>query len=387
VSGPVAIVSGDFVRTGGQDRANHALAEHLASIGVPTHLVAFRVADDLARRPGVTVHAVGKPLGLDTLGLPRLGRRGSEVARQVAAAGGFTIGNGGSCVVAEVSWSHYVHAAYEPTWPGPWWRAAVARRTRRRSLAEERQAYHHATLVIANSRRTRDDLVRCVGIDEARIRVVYYGSDPDTFHPASPRERETLRERLSLPSDRAVALFIGAMGDRRKGFDTVFAAWELLRRERREMPLLLAVGVGSDVPRWQRRARRDGLGEHVRFLGFRRDVPDLLRAADLLVAPTRYEAYGLAVHEALCCGLPAITSAASGVAERYPPALQHLLLENVNSPPLLADRVRATLGAGEGVAAPWLALAQQLRGGTWAKMAGEILSAEMAVPATTRVVT
>ena len=55
------------------------------------------------------------------------------------------------------------------------------------------------------------------------------------------------------------------------------------------------------------------------------DVPNLLRAADCLVAPTRYEAYGLGVHEALCCGLPGIVSADAGVAERYSPELQRFV--------------------------------------------------------------
>ncbi|MDK2408772.1 glycosyltransferase [Aphanizomenon sp. PH219] len=55
---------------------------------------------------------------------------------------------------------------------------------------------------------------------------------------------------------------------------------------------------------------------YINFLGFRADVPNLLRAADCLVAPTRYEAYDLGVHEALCCGLPAIVSADAGVDER-----------------------------------------------------------------------
>ena len=42
------IVAGDFVRTGGMDAANHALASFLARGGRETHLVAHRVADDLA---------------------------------------------------------------------------------------------------------------------------------------------------------------------------------------------------------------------------------------------------------------------------------------------------------------------------------------------------
>ena len=63
-----------------------------------------------------------------------------------------------------------------------------------------------------------------------------------------------------------------------------------------------------------------------------------MSAADLLVHPARYEAYGLAVHEALCCGVPAIVSSNAGIAERMPPALAGLLLHDVNSADDLAAR-------------------------------------------------
>ena len=54
-----------------------------------------------------------------------------------------------------------------------------------------------------------------------------------------------------------------------------------------------------------------------------------MSAADLLVHPARYEAYGLAVHEALCCGVPVIVSSSAGIAERMPPALAGLLLHDL----------------------------------------------------------
>ena len=54
-------------------------------------------------------------------------------------------------------------------------------------------------------------------------------------------------------------------------------------------------------------------------------MPTVFAACDLLIHPARYEAYGLAVHEALCRGLPALVSATAGVAERYPEDLGQLL--------------------------------------------------------------
>ena len=174
--------------------------------------------------------------------------------------------------------------------------------------------------------------------------MIYYGTDPDRFYPATAQERTTTRAALDWPSDRPIVLFVGALSDRRKGFDTVFDAWTILHREHRgEMPMLIVIGRGADMPMWQSRVAAAELSEHIRFLGFRDDVPRLIRAADALVSPTRYESYGLGVHEALCCGLPALVSVDAGVAERYPAALSDLLLPDPNDPRELAQRLRCAL--------------------------------------------
>ncbi|HEV3050188.1 MAG TPA: hypothetical protein VGX50_07765, partial [Longimicrobium sp.] len=60
---PWVLVAGDFVRTGGMDAANHALAAYLARQGRETHLVAHRVSDDLRALSAIRVHLVPRPLG------------------------------------------------------------------------------------------------------------------------------------------------------------------------------------------------------------------------------------------------------------------------------------------------------------------------------------
>jgi len=77
---PWAVVAGDFVRTGGMDAANHALAGWLARSGRETHVVAHRVADDLLHDPNLHVHHVPRPLGSHLLGFPLLDRGGRRAA-------------------------------------------------------------------------------------------------------------------------------------------------------------------------------------------------------------------------------------------------------------------------------------------------------------------
>jgi glycosyltransferase involved in cell wall biosynthesis len=370
---PYLLVSGDFVTTGGMDRANYALASYLARRGHTVHLVAHRAEANLAALPEVRVHHVPKPAGSYFLGGALLDHWGRFWARRIACAGGRVVVNAGNCAGQDVSWVHYVHSAYVPTAAGPWHRRMRRDLMHGVFVRNERRYLRRARFVIANSRRTRDDLVAHVGLAPDRIAVVYYGSDPERFRPSTPDERDRLRRRLGLPTDRPLVAFIGALGDRRKGFDIVLSAWCRLCADRRWDAQLVVVGTGAELPAWRERVASDGLADHVRFLGFRRDVPDLLRAVDALVAPTRYEAYGLGVHEALCCGLPAFVSGTAGVAERYPPELADLLLPDPEDIDGVAARLRKWRDDPVAYRPALDRMSLQLRGCTWDDMAATIV--------------
>jgi glycosyltransferase involved in cell wall biosynthesis len=62
-------------------------------------------------------------------------------------------------------------------------------------------------------------------------------------------------------------------------------------------------------------AQELGLGQRVRFLGSRADVPDILRASDVFVLSSDYEGNPLSVLEAMAAGLPVISTAVGGVPE------------------------------------------------------------------------
>ena len=367
----VALVSGDFVRTGGMDMPNFAVAQRLAECGVSVQLVAFRVADELTRHSNVHWVRVPKPLRSYFLGSPLLDQVGRRVAQKTMARGGRVIVNGGNCQVADLNWVHYVHAAYEASAPVSLLRRAKVALDHRLSVEQERSALLKARTIIANSERTRRDLTEKLGIDDSRIRTVYYGIDAERFLPPNEQRRQRLREQLGLP-DRPQVAFVGALGDRRKGFDTLFAAWSSLCRDPRWESDLVVVGRGAELEIWQERARAEGMQARIRFLGFRDDVPDILAACDALVAPTRYEAYGLGVQEALCTGIPALVSSDAGVAERYPAALSELLLEDPGNAAALEASLRGWRQHHERLLAATRLLAAQLRQRTWTTMAEDV---------------
>src|SRR5262249_2897111 len=125
-------------------------------------------------------------------------------------------------------------------------------------LRAERDAVRAARVVVCNSERSRRDVIEKVGANPARARVVYYGTDPTQFCPATPDERAEARGRLDWPADRPVVIFVGSPRDRRKGFDTLLAAWSRLCQSADWDALLVVVGHGTGLA-----------SDRVRFLGFR----------------------------------------------------------------------------------------------------------------------
>lgn len=365
------LISGDFVQTGGMDMPNFAVARELAECGVSVQLVAFRVASDLLGYANVDWHRVPKPFRSYFLGSAILDRVGRRVARKAIDEGARVIVNGGNCQVGDVNWVHYVHAAYRAALPPSLLRSAKSLVARGVDLVQERDALRRAKVVIANSERTRRDLVERVGIEDKKIRTIYYGIDAERFSPPSNERKRELKQRLGWEARPHIA-FVGALGDRRKGFDTLFAAWTSLCADKRWDCDLVVVGRGAELAAWQERARARNVSERIRFLGFRSDVPDVLAACDALVAPTRYEAYGLGVQEALCTGIPAIVSADAGVAERYPAELSELLLQDPTNVGALEERLRHWRDRRDRLGEATFALSQHLRQRTWQVMARDV---------------
>jgi glycosyltransferase involved in cell wall biosynthesis len=368
------LVSGDFTPLGGMDAANYALARHLAATH-DVHLVTHRAWPDLLALPRIAVRSVRRPFGRHALGSLLLARAGQREWRRLQSIGVQVVVNGGNCHLAgAVNWVHYLHAAYAPLVAGSWGRRSKTAFAHRRDLAAERRALRAARLIICNSRRTRADVIERIGVEPARVHVVYYGSDPERFAPVGDAERVAAKAALGARTDRPLVGFVGALGDRRKGFDTVFHAWVALCRDRAWDADLIVVGAGRELRAWQERAAEAGVGDRMRFAGFRRDVPAVVAALDGFVHPARYEAYGLAVHEALCRGVPAIVSATAGVAEQYQRELDDLLVRDVDDPGELAERLSNWRVNLERMRSRVRPLSARLRARTWDGMAREIVA-------------
>ena len=177
-------------------------------------------------------------------------------------------------------------------------------------LAIERRVFADPTqTLLCPSRLVADTLASRHGVPRERLVVIPYGVDLERFAPRPPEARAALRAELGAGPG-PVWLLVGT-GWRRKGLEVALRA----RARARARDATLWVAGGDAGAPWRARARARGVGERVRFLGRRNDVERLYAAADALLLPTRYDAFGAVGLEAAASGLPVVTSGAAGAAE------------------------------------------------------------------------
>jgi len=92
-----------------------------------------------------------------------------------------------------------------------------------------------------------------------------------------------------------------------KRIDVLINALHLLKKENISFECKI-VGQGEDLPALQQLVKEKNLAEEIEFAGYRKDVPSLLQNSDIFVLPSEHEGLGLAVLEAMYCGLAVLVS-------------------------------------------------------------------------------
>lgn len=166
--------------------------------------------------------------------------------------------------------------------------------------------HFHAVSAAAKAAAARD-----LGLAPERITVIERGRDPARLGGPSAERRRRARAALGLAEEAEVVLNVGRQ-DPQKGQRFLLEAIARLVSARPRLVLLVAGRRGTSSDELEALRDQLGLGEKVRFLGHRDDVPELLAAADVFAFPSLFEGLPGAVIEAMALGLPV-------VAARIPP--------------------------------------------------------------------
>jgi len=144
------------------------------------------------------------------------------------------------------------------------------------------------------------------------LSVIPNGVNPEEFRSVPPEARESIRRSLGL-QDEFAWLAVGRF-EIAKDYPNMLRAFATVR-ERHARVVLLLVGRGSLQRNIQAQARALELGSAVRFLGVRRDVPNLLSAADGYLMSSAWEGMPMVLLEAAAAGLPIVATAVGGNRE------------------------------------------------------------------------
>lgn len=149
---------------------------------------------------------------------------------------------------------------------------------------------------------------RMSGIDAARYVTIHNGIEPSR----SKFSRSETRARLGIGE--APMLITVARLTEQKRHDVLLHALPRVLRHHPDTRLLL-VGCGPLQEMLQQMADDLGVADHVRFLGWRNDIPDLLVAADAFCLPSYFEGHPLVLMEAMEAGLPVVAARSLGITE------------------------------------------------------------------------
>jgi glycosyltransferase involved in cell wall biosynthesis len=192
-----------------------------------------------------------------------------------------------------------------------------------------RTAARLSTLTVANSTATAA-VLGSVG----PVRIIHPGIDLDRFHPGAPSS--SLRAELAGDSRCRLVGVVGRL-DEGKGIHVLVDAMARLDEEFAAARLVVVGDKGTDTTDYADQLRRrahEVLGERVRFVGRRDDVPEIMRALDVLVVAAVAEPFGLTALEAQASRTPVIGTDAGGLPEFVEDGVSGLLV-----PPLDADRL------------------------------------------------
>lgn len=223
---------------------------------------------------------------------------------------------------------------------------------RRRKLRHYEHLRDTCTRLVCVSENTRQDFLRLVGGEPARVKVVHPGVSPE-FRPHTADEILAVRARHGLQGP--YLLFVGSTPN--KNLARVIEAFAAGGFARDLTLLVCGERSRAQGDALASRLAELGLSSRVRFAGFvsDADLPALYAGAAAYLFPSLYEGYGLPILEAMACGTPVLTSDRGSCPEA---AAGHAVIADPEDIAALAAGIAAAVGMAQDRRAAALAYAR-----------------------------
>ena len=172
-------------------------------------------------------------------------------------------------------------------------------------------------LFVANSNFLKKNLLEVYGVNEKKVKVIYYGIDTSLFNQMN-QNKTTLKRELGLSEESFLFAQI-AQYSRNKCPDVFIKAAKVASERMNGTPVsFLLVGPEADKglkEDLKRLARNVGMRDNIHFMSFQKDIQRVFAGIDCLVLPSKEEAFGIVLLEAMAFGKPCIITKAGGAQE------------------------------------------------------------------------
>lgn len=209
-----------------------------------------------------------------------------------------------------------------------------------------------------------------------KIAVLTPGVDLELFRPINKLQA---KKAIKAEIDCKLILFVGRI-EPLKGIDVILYAVKILTRKNPSLNFCLWIVGGSNIENkneWPRELKRLeqirellGIHSYVKFVGKkdRDELPYYYNSAEVVLLPSQYESFGMSVLEAMACGVPVITTDATGISQLLEDEPSFEII-SVNNPIMLAKKIGKLLTDGNKKSDDQVI--EKVRKLSWADIAGK----------------
>lgn len=175
------------------------------------------------------------------------------------------------------------------------------------------QGMEYADAIVAVSSETAKNIDRVLNIEPDRVTIIPNAVE-SVFHPLPKKQSQAFRHQLNVPSDTFCLLNVGG-NHPRKNLIAILKALNIIKQRGLSVQFWKISDDFTDEDK--RFIQTHELEDSIKYLGYL-DKPTLVQAyngADVLIAPSFHEGFGITLLEAMACGTPVITSNVSAMPE------------------------------------------------------------------------
>jgi glycosyltransferase involved in cell wall biosynthesis len=175
------------------------------------------------------------------------------------------------------------------------------------------EGMEQADAIVAVSSETAKNINTVLNIETDRITVIPNAVD-SLFHPLPEDQSQVFRHKINISRDTFCLLNVGG-NHPRKNLMGILKTLNLLKK--RDLPVQLWKVSDDFTDEDKTFIKANGLRDSIQYLGYldKLTLVEAYNAADVLVASSFHEGFGITLLEAMACGTPVITSNVSAMPE------------------------------------------------------------------------